>query len=354
MYHCICLVDYLDALNLAQHSSAAVSGEITDEFSGKVTIALDFLHGICLPDGAIPLFNDSALGIAPTPLQIFDYAEKVMGYKVASRSSDFAAHAFPSSGYYVCRKADDMMIIDCGPIGPDYQPGHAHCDTLSYELAIDGRRVVVDSGVFDYESSQERAYARSTKAHNTVVVDGEEQSEIWSVFRVARRARPIQAHIGKTGKESVLFEGAHDGYRRLSGKPIHRRRISLDGEGSWVITDELEGTGLHQMESFVHIHPDFVIVEAEEGKFRIERCGEIIAIIEALSTCRVTSESGCYFPEFGLSCKNPVIAFSCSGEVPLQLSYRIQKAGDRQTEAHGHANPLPVTLFPSRGECAGD
>lgn len=354
MYHSICLIDYLDILNLIQNSPTALSCDVADEFTGKVTAALDFLNGICLPDGAISLFNDSAFGIAPPPHQIFDYAARVIKYTPPSPSNGLVVNVFPLIGYYVCRKADDMIIIDCGSIGPNYQPGHAHCDTLSYELAIDGRRVVVDSGVFDYEPSQERAYARSTRAHNTVVVDGKEQSEIWGVFRVARRARPLQAHIDKIGDESVLFEGAHDGYMRLSGKPIHRRRISYDGQGSWIITDELEGTGLHRMESFVHIHPDFTIAEAEAGRFRIERGGEIIAIIEALSACRVTSEPGCYFPEFGLSCKNPVIAFSCSGEVPLQLSYRIQKARDRQTEAHRHANPLPVTLLPSRGECAGD
>jgi uncharacterized heparinase superfamily protein len=247
-----------------------------------------------------------------------------------------------------------MIIIDCGPIGPEYQPGHAHCDTLSYELAIDGRRVVVDSGVFDYEPSQERAYARGTRAHNTVMVDGEEQSEIWGVFRVARRAKPIQGHIDKTGHESVLFEGAHDGYRRLTGKPIHRRHISYDGQGSWVVTDGLEGMGNHRMESFVHIHPDFTIMESGESSFKIDRCGEVIATIEALNTCRIAIEPGCYFPEFGLSQKNSVIAFSCSGEVPLQLSYRIQKVRDRQPEAHRHANSLSVTLLPSRGKRAGN
>ena len=355
MYHSIGLVDYLDVMNLAQHSPAAISYDMRDEFTGKVTAALDFLSGICLPDGAIPLFNDSAFGIAPTPHQIFDYAEKVIGYKTPCPSKNsLVVSAFPSSGYYVCRKAGDMIIIDCGPIGPDYQPGHAHCDALSYELAIDGRRVVVDSGVFDYEPSQERAYARGTRAHNTVMVDGEEQSEIWGVFRVARRARPIQDHINKSGDESVLFEGAHDGYKRLTGKLIHRRRIACDGQGSWVVTDALEGTGIHRMENFVHIHPDFAIVESGESSLRIERCGEVIAIIEALSTCRVTIESGCYFPEFGLSLKNPVVAFSCSGEVPLQLSYRIRKARDRRIEAHRHANPLPITLLPSGGERAGN
>lgn len=354
MYHCICLVDYLDALNLAQHSSAAVSCEIAHEFPGKVATVLDFLSGICLPDGTIPLFNDSAFGIAPTPLQIFDYAGRVIGYKPPSRTADLMVKAFPASGYYVCRRGDDMLIVDCGQIGPDYQPGHAHCDTLSYELAIDGRRVVVDSGVFDYEPSQERTYVRSTRAHNTVMVDGEEQSEMWGVFRVARRARPLRVEIVKTADESLLFQGAHDGYMRLKGRPIHKRQISYDGHGNWVITDVLEGKGTHQMESFVHLHPDFSITESVAKNYRIEWNGEPVATIEALNPCQIRIEQGCYFPEFGLSHKNPVIAFSCSGEVPLQLSYRIRKARDRQTEAHRHANPLPVTLLPPGGERAGN
>ena len=101
-------------------------------------------------------------------------------------------------------------------------------------------------------------------------------------------------------------------------------------------------------------HPDLTLVESGTNRFKIERDGEAIATINALHPCRVVIESGCYFSEFGLSRKNPVIAFSCSGEVPLRLSYRIQKAGDRQTEAHRHADPLPVTLLSSRGECAGD
>jgi len=354
MYHSICVVDYLDVLNLAQSSRTAISCETADEFTGKVTTALDFLSAICLPDGTIPLFNDSAFGIAPTPHQIFEYAERVIGYKVPNRSEGLVLNAFPTSGYYVCRKADDMLIVDCGPIGPDYQPGHAHCDTLSYELAIDGRRVVVDSGVFDYEASRERAYARSTRAHNTVVVDGEEQSELWGVFRVARRARPIQGHIHQTGHESALFEGAHDGYVRLKGRPIHKRQIVYDGYGNWVITDVLEGRGTHRMESFVHLHPEFSIMKSAVTGYRIERNGEPVAAIEAVRSCQMRIEQGCNFPEFGLSIKNSVIAFSCSGALPLQLSYRIQKLTGRHTEAYRHANPLPVTLLPPRGERTGN
>lgn len=354
MYHSISVVDYLDVLNLTQNSSTAITREITREFACKVRTALDFLSGICLPDGEIPLFNDSAFGIAPAPSQIFDYAERVIGYQMPSQSTSLAVTAFSASGYYVSRKANDMIIIDCGPVGPDYQPGHAHCDALSYELAIDGRRVVVDGGVFDYEPSQERAYVRSTRAHNTVVVDCEEQSEVWGVFRVARRARPIQGRIEMTEDGAALFEGAHDGYRRLTGKPIHHRRIRYDEQGSWIVMDEVTGAGIHQMESVIHIHHDFTIVRSGEQSFWIEDCGNRIAIVEVLSVCQARVDLGCYFPEFGLSYKNPVIAFSCSGEVPLQLSYRIQKARDLSTEAHRHANPLPITLLSSGGKCPGN
>ena len=162
MYHSICVIDYLDVLNLAQCLHAAIAGDLANEFRDKVAAALDFLNGICLPDGDIPLFNDSALGIAPTPRQIFDYAERVIGYAASIPSNSVVVNTFPATGYFACRQAWDMIIMDCGPIGPDYQPGHAHCDTLSYELVIDGQRVIVDSGVFDYEPSWERAYARST------------------------------------------------------------------------------------------------------------------------------------------------------------------------------------------------
>lgn len=354
MYHSICLVDYLDVINLASGSSSAIPDDIATEFTDKVKKAVDFLSGICLPDGAITLYNDSALGIAPTPHQIFRYAERVVQHKPPSQPNGLMINAYPSSGYYVWRLADDMIIVDCGPIGAEYNPAHAHCDVLSYELALDGRRVVVDSGVFDYEPSQERVYARSTRAHNTVMVDGEEQSEIWGVFRVARRACPIMAQVKKVGDGAVRFEGAHDGYRRLSGKPIHRRTISSDGQGSWIITDELEGTGVHEMESFVHIHPDMTIAALGTNSVGIELAGKVVATIEALNACKMQVIAGCYFPEFGLSQKNSVLAFSCSGVLPLQLSYRIQKTTDYSTKAHRHANSLPVTLFPSGGECPRD
>lgn len=330
MYHSICVIDYLDVLNLAHNSHVALPAEETVRLKHKVTASLKFLYDVCLPDSEIPLFNDSAFGIAPSPTQIFDYARRVTGYEPPPKLMGLAIHEKPETGYYVCRDGEDMIMIDCGFIGPDYQSGHAHCDTLSYELAINGRRVIVDSGIYDYEPSAERAYARSTRAHNTVVVDGEDQSEMWGVFRVARRAKPLRAFFEKQLDGSVMFEGAHDGYTRLVGKPIHKRHMSYyDGQGSWVVTDMLEGKGTHRMESYIHIHPDFQVVQSEGGIRVMEPNGSTMAIIEALGPSHVRIERGWFSPEFGIKHENHVIVFTCSGEIPFGLSYRIQKVRSR-------------------------
>lgn len=328
MYHSICLMDYLDAMNIMRASKAVRSFEETAHFESRILVALDFLNDLCLPDDEIPTFNDSAFGIAPPPIQIFRYAAQLIGYARTEMGSGLTAIEKPHSGYYVLRKGLDMMVIDCGEIGPGYQPGHAHCDTLSYELAINGKRLIVDSGVHDYEPSAHRAYARSTKAHNTVQIDDEEQSEIWSVFRVARRARPVHACAAVTSGHHALFEGAHDGYTRLPGKPIHRRTIEFDGNARWMVTDYLEGKGRHRAKSFVHLHPNYhavieglcVIIRDAAG---IEQCR-----IEIVETGEIHLEESWYFPEFGRAVKNQALVYSCAGTLPMRFGYRIVTAPD--------------------------
>ena len=204
MYHCIVVEDYLDVLNLLLNNPGLGDSETNGEFRARTVDALDFLNDIVGPDGRMPLFNDSALGIASAPEDLFGYAHQVIRYERPVWSSKLEVRARPATGYYTIRDGGDMLTIDCGQIGPDYQPGHAHCDTLSYELWLDGRPVVVDTGVHDYEASETRAYARSTRAHNTVVLDNEEQSEFWGVFRVARRARPLKAHLAQVNDDQAM------------------------------------------------------------------------------------------------------------------------------------------------------
>ena len=99
------------------------------------------------------------------------------------------------------------------------------------EYFVNGRKLITNCGNFDYELSAERQFARSTSAHNTVQIDGEEQSEIWGAFRVARRAKPKRADLKKVDSVHVRFDGAHDGYKRLNGSPVHERQIDYSRTG---------------------------------------------------------------------------------------------------------------------------
>src|SRR5690606_4780416 len=115
------------------------------------------------------------------------------------------------------------------PVGPDYLPGHAHADTLSFELSLFGQRVLVNSGTSCYGHGSERIRQRGTTAHNTVVVDGADSSEVWSGFRVARRARAINPEVHD--HQGLEASCSHDGYHRLPGRVTHHRRWRLTEVG---------------------------------------------------------------------------------------------------------------------------
>jgi len=217
-------------------------------------------------------------------------------------------------------------MIDCGPGGPDYQPGHRHADTLSYELCLDGRRIVVDSGVFDYEKTPLRAYLRGTAAHSTVRVDGLDQSEVWGAFRVARRAKPLYAELGPLEGGRIEFRGAHDGYRRLPGRVIHERRVTAELAGRWDICDQITGSGMHVLESVINLHPDCSVKQVGEGQLLVSvDSGPVVRIV---ITCDATVEitSGSYCPEFGKQQTNTRVILKKKTVLPAQLSYTIQRA----------------------------
>jgi uncharacterized heparinase superfamily protein len=298
---------------------------VFEQIAHKANKALDFLNDVSLPNGEIPLFNDSAIGIAPAPVLIFDYARRVSGYKRISHPTNLAVIEKSNSGYFGMRNGGDMMIIDCGPMGPVYQPGHAHCDTLSFELTLDGRRVIVDSGVFDYEPSSERVYARSTRAHNTVMINGQEQSELWGVFRMARRAKPIVATMARLPGNGLRFEGTHDGYRRLPGQVLHKRIIEYDGCGEWTVIDEMTGIGKHEIESYIHLHPDYSAKSGEDFIEIIRKKGKAVCRLEIIGTVSIRLEAGQYFPEFGRKYENEIVVLSCFDTLPLKFGYRLSK-----------------------------
>ena len=94
------------------------------------------------------------------------------------------------SGYRILENGRMRVLFDAAPLGPDYLPGHAHCDMLAVLLDFDGKNILTDTGVYEYAETDRRMYSRSTRAHNTVVIDGLEQGDLWKSFRLGRRGAP--------------------------------------------------------------------------------------------------------------------------------------------------------------------
>jgi len=325
MYHCMILEDCLDLLNITYYQTHAKFAKFKELLILTCSRMIRFLSGILHPDGDIPLFNDSAFGIELPPDRLLGYASSLI--PIPDKITEDSCRSFSASGYFVISpNPNDRMIIDCGPIGPEYQPGHAHCDTLSYELALNGRRIIVDSGVYDYRKGPMRDYVRSTKAHNTVSVDQKDQSEIWGAFRVARRAVPIYGVLDKLTTGEIRFRGAHDGYKRLPGNVVHERCVKYQDHMGWTVIDSIKGSGNHLVESFIHIHADFKAVACKDGLMLKDRnTGDESAQIRILMPLEVRIEKGWYCPEFGKKIRNDVIVLSRQRYLPTQIGYNIMK-----------------------------
>jgi len=305
MYHSMILEDCLDLLNVCKSQPHSALKNLSGQLQKVCKKMVVFLKGMTHPDDRISLFNDAAFGIEAEPTDLIKYYESITSESIPEDKDSVCS--FPDTGYYVLKPTiGNRMLIDCGPIGPDYQPGHAHCDTLSFELSLKGRRVIVDSGCFQYEDGTIRQYNRGNAGHNTLTIDGQNQSEIWGAHRCARRARPLYANLNKQPDGSLVFEGAHDGYRRFSGSLIHHRRISWFGD-KCLIEDKVEGKGHHEIESRLHIHPSLSVnYTGEEVIIRDEQ--DVLAGISLPGNGRIEKTEGWYCPEFGI--KKPCVVLT--------------------------------------------
>jgi uncharacterized heparinase superfamily protein len=295
MYHALMLEDVLDIINLGR----ALGWDGFERWTKVAGKMLGFFEAVCHPDGQLALFNDSATNIAPEPESLLLYARR-LGVKpeVLAQESFYCRH-FPESGLVRVDKEDWSLFFDSGVIGPDYIPGHAHADNLTFELSFQGRRLIVDSGTGLYGTGMLRHYQRSTAAHNTIRVDRRDSSEVWSGFRVARRAKPLWPAKIYNSEKLVTCQASHSGYTRLSGGVVHERKISINS-GEITIQDNLCGKYEHELEMFLHFHPDYQLNKNGESWQVIEsKSGEIKCRVALRGFEASEKEKYFYSPEFG-------------------------------------------------------
>jgi uncharacterized heparinase superfamily protein len=237
-YHAQVLGDLVDIAGLLQAAGRPVPAGLGD----AVTAMRRWLGAMVLPDGDVPLLND-AWRLGPARLA-------ALGPLPADGAR---VTVLEPSGYVVARVPPFTLVADVGPPCPDELPAHAQADTLTFELCVGDRRVVVDPGTSTYEGAR-RAWERSTPAHSTVTVDGRDSTEVWGRFRAARRARAV-LEVAHDDGTTVEIAGSHDGYERRRD-PVRHRRTWRVGPGGVEIVDDLDGTGVHDLTWTLVVAPD--------------------------------------------------------------------------------------------------
>ncbi|MEX2162794.1 MAG: alginate lyase family protein [Sulfuricaulis sp.] len=184
--------------------------------------------------------------------------------------------AFPEGGYYILgadfeTEREIKLIVDAGPLGYLSLAAHGHADALSLTLSVGGREFLIDPGTYAYHTSKAwRDYFRGTSAHNTVVVDGQDQSVIGGNFMWAHHAQ-AKCEAWEPGENQDRFVGEHTGYQRLSDPVTHRRSIVFDKRARVI---EIEDNLLCRDEHVAETHWNV----AETCEVSLERDGSVLAV----------------------------------------------------------------------------
>ena len=299
-------------LILSQANGEVISAEVED----KLQALLDHLMYITRPDGTTPLFGDDDGGrlvmlarrrandfrdtlstgavlfgrtdykfVAAEPFEETLWLLGTTGMqsldRIVAAEPKKRSVAFESGGYYVMR--DDWtpkanyLLFDCGPHG-QANCGHAHADALAFELAANGRTLLVDPGTYTYTGTKElRDWFRSSAAHNTLTVEGRSSSVSAGPFSWKTIAgSECLAWISRDRFDYVA--GTHDGYVSLPQPATHERSILFLKHDYWIVRDRLRSVAERNVDLWFHFDPTSdPLIEAatKQNAFIAEATGSI-------------------------------------------------------------------------------
>lgn len=314
MYHSIILEDLLDVINISQ----TCRHPIPSDWLKKCDQMFHWLCSMCHLDGHISFFNDAALNIAPTLNDLEDYRQRLaINHNISPiRPLTFLSY----SGYCRIQRNNIVLLADVANIGASYQPGHAHADTLSFELSIGQQRLIVNSGTSCYTDNEERLRQRGSEAHNTLVVNDRDSSEVWKSFRVARRAK-VQNIVISEEKDNLYLKATHDGYYRKN-KIKHTRRWKMT-DNELMIEDESSGSGSHKIKLYFHIHPDIKLTKQDNDAILFyDKTGKMIATLQVNGETEIVAST--YHPAFNLSVPNHKIVTEIQQNLPVYFHTSIK------------------------------
>lgn len=308
-YHLQVFGDLLECWRVAR---AASTRQVLGDILGRMA---KVVANVAHPDGNPSLFGDGGFSMAHRPHELLNVYSGQLGAAPMPSKTFW----YQQAGYAGLRTGDTYLIYDCGPVAPGHLPAHAHADIFSFELSLGQRRIVVDSGTYEYDPGERRSWYRGTAAHNTVGLDDKDQCEMWSSFRMGRRGNVVLERVD-IGSDRLAIEGWHDGYTRLRGAPVHHRLLDADARGVR-IADRVVGGAGQNARSFLHLHPECRVESLGPGVARII-AGRVRLKIQASG--HLSIEQFQWSTDFGIAIPSQrlVVAYGrvpCLGQYELML-----------------------------------
>lgn len=292
MYHKIIFEGILRAA-VALKACGREDKETESYLQPMLDVAYSFEDGL----ERVPLFNDGGNNVAKSLDALITTAQNYF-----SLSPHFKGQ-LKDSGFYIFEKESAgrrwKLVVDAGQPGPKYIPGHAHCDAMSFELFRDGKPVVVNCGTYAYQC-EERSFFRSTAAHNTVMVEGTEQSQCWGAFRLAKRSKVRVIDVN----DYYIYMEMTD----QKGEIVKRQITFYD---NLVITDKTDGK---RIDAYLHL------VEKNETRGRTIDTSSVKLTVVDNATIELLKRP--YAEDYGQKDEIDAIRLTGNGMLSYQFSLR--------------------------------
>ena len=332
MYHARMLQVILDVRDATRQLRPELSA-ICDATARRMAL---WLEAIRHPDGGIPLLSDSAVDQTPACLPLIQRARGGTGTAQQGTSLNSPRAEFHGTAW-TWRDGPDFLLFDTGPVAADELPAHAHNDLLTIEASLGGQRLIVDSGTYDYGEGSMRAYCRSTRAHNTLQVDGLEQCDLWSRFRMGYRGWPSSVECGRTAEFSWC-RATHNALRR-GRVPETGRWLACRVGGPWICVDWVRGKGQRHLTHWLHLHPDVDVEQIAPDEIRV-MIGTRRCRLRYHTPGKLVLERGFYCPEFGVRLEAPVVKWTAQAQLPSNVAWSLEWSDA----------PSDITVTPADGD----